>query len=78
MYCEVLSPFARRSSARPAARAFVPENDAAFFKIAGGQFDLHTVAHDRADAEFAHLPGRVGDDPMAVLEHDAKAAIARI
>jgi hypothetical protein len=36
---------------------------------------MNPVAHDGADAEFAHLPRRVSDDPVVILEDDAKAPI---
>ena len=38
---------------------------------------MDPVAHDGADAEFAHLPRRVSDDPVIIFKHDAKAAIGQ-
>jgi hypothetical protein len=38
---------------------------------------MDAVAHDGADAEFAHLPRRVSDYPVFVFQHNAKAAIGQ-
>ena len=62
-----------RTSARPA----LAKHDAALAEVVGGHFHPNPVAHDRADAEFPHLPGRIGDDPVFVLEHDAKAPVGK-
>src|SRR5690606_24476704 len=50
-------------------------DDPALAEIVRRHLDAHQIAHDRADAELAHLPGRVSDDPVVVLQHDAEAAI---
>jgi len=38
---------------------------------------MNPVANDRSDAKLPHLPGRVGDDPVLIVEHDAKAPIGK-
>src|SRR5512139_1712610 len=69
-----LAPLALRTSGR-AAGTFVPEDDAPLVEVVRRHFDANPVAHDRPDAKLAHLAGRVGDDPMVVLQHDAEATI---
>jgi len=36
---------------------------------------MDAVAHDRADAEFPHLPCRVSDYPVIIFQHDAKTTV---
>src|SRR5437870_1934261 len=62
-------PLAR--PARPLARQLLAKDDPALGKIVGRHFDMDAVADHRFDAETPHLAGRVGDDPMLVVEHHA-------
>lgn len=58
-----------------ASGTFFPKDDPSLLQVIGGHFDPDPVAHDGADAKFAHLPRRVSDDPMIVFQHDAEPPI---
>lgn len=38
---------------------------------------MHSITYDRTDAEFAHLARSVGDEPMAVVQQNAKAPVGQ-
>ena len=38
---------------------------------------MYAVSNDRSDTVTAHFSGRVGDDPMLIVEGDAEASVGQ-
>jgi hypothetical protein len=57
-----------------ACRRFA-ENDTPLIEIVRGHFDLDAIAHDRTDAVTPHPSSRVRDDPVIIVEQDAKTPV---
>ena len=55
--------------------ALVTETDAPALQIVGRHFNDHPVADTRADAELAHLAGRVGQDFVIIVELHPEVAV---
>lgn len=53
------------------------KNNPTLRKIVRRHFEMHPVAHDRADAKFAHLAGSVGDNLVLVIEPDGEASVGK-
>lgn len=71
LFSEIGAPFCRASLAGVA----LTKNDSTLGEIIGRHFEMDPVAHDRADAKFAHLASRVGDNLVLVIEQDGEASI---
>src|SRR6266851_9060590 len=67
-----------RSRARPRPRLLLPISDAAAGQVVRGQLQLHAIARQDADAELAHLPARVRQDGMLVVQLDAIVAAGQL
>jgi hypothetical protein len=65
------------SGARADAWRTFAKDDPAFFEVVWSHLDVDAIADNGADAEFPHLAGRVGDDPVLVLKNNAEAAIGK-
>src|SRR6478736_706633 len=64
----------RARSGRAFALLLLPVRDPAARQIVRRQLQLHAIARQDADAELAHLPARVGEDRVLVVELDAIVA----
>jgi hypothetical protein len=53
---------------KPLASLPVTENDATSGEVVGSDFDLDAIPRKDPDAMHAHLPGRVGENVVPVLE----------
>lgn len=73
LFSEIVAPFRRASLACVA----LTKNNPTLREIIGRHFEMHPVAHDRADAKFAHLAGSVGDNLVLVVEPDCEASVGK-
>jgi len=60
-----------------AARCGFAVDQSAFFEVVRGHLDLNPVAQYRPDAETPHPAGGISDNPMLVVEQDAKASVGQ-
>lgn len=74
LFSEIGAPSRRASLAGVA----LTKNDPTLGEIIGRHFEMHPVANHRANAKFAHLAGRVGDNLVLVIKPDGKASMGRI
>jgi hypothetical protein len=51
------------------------ENDPAFGQVVRRHFHMDPISDNGADAETSHLAGRVGDDPMLIIEHHTEPTV---
>ena len=51
------------------------EYDPALGQIVGRHFDMYAVSNDRSDTVATHLTCCIADDPVLIIEGDAKATI---
>jgi len=73
LFSEIASPFRRTSLAGRA----LPKDDPALGEIVGCHFEMHSVAHDRADAKFTHFAGCISNNLVLVIEPDGEASIGK-
>lgn len=73
LFSEIGAPFRR---ARLAGVALT-KNNPTLGEIVGRHFEMHPVAHHRADTKFAHLASSVGDNLVLVIEPDGEASIGK-
>jgi hypothetical protein len=55
----------------------VPKGDPSFFQIIGRHLKRDFVALGDADMELPHLPGKVGENPMAIRQLHTKHPIGK-
>lgn len=73
LFSEIVAPFCRASL----AGRTLTKDDPTLGEIVGRHFEMHSVAHDRANAKFAHLAGRVSYNLVLVIEPDGEASIGK-
>ena len=73
LFSEIASPFRRTSLAGRA----LPKDDPTLGEIVGRHFEMHSVAHDRADAKFTHFAGCISNNLVLVIEPDGEASIGK-
>src|ERR1700742_5226969 len=69
----------RRGVSMASTNNGLPEaiRDASLGEVIGRYLHHDLVAREHADAVLAHLAGRVRDDLVAVLQHDAKRGVGQ-
>lgn len=68
---------ASSATAGPLARCPFAINDPSLGQIVRRHFHVHAISNDRADPVTAHLPGRIGYNPVLIVECYAEASIGQ-
>src|SRR6478752_3253296 len=71
----MLAPEAASPSRRALPWRAFAKHDPSLGEVVRSHLHMYPVADDRADAVFAHLARRIGDDPVLVVERDAETSV---